>query len=83
MKTTETVMLNTPAFRTPDDVSLDRLDRDEEGFLLDVSDWHPGLVEELAAEAELELIPERREIIRYIRAYLETHESVPEARKAL
>jgi TusE/DsrC/DsvC family sulfur relay protein len=76
-------MPNTPAFRTPEDVSLDRLDRDEEGFLLDVNDWHPDLVEELAAEAELELTPERREIIRYIRAYFETHESVPEARTLL
>ena len=62
---------------------LAALPRDEEGFLLDTADWSPALVEPLAEEAELELTPERRAIIDYIRAYYEEHQSVPEARTLL
>lgn len=62
---------------------LDQFDRDEEGFLEDASDWHPGLVEAFAAEDGLELTPERREIINYIREYYESNQIVPEARTIL
>jgi TusE/DsrC/DsvC family sulfur relay protein len=71
------------AERIPPEDSLDALERDEEGFLLDARDWHPGLVEPLAAETGLPLSEERREIIRYIRDYFETNHSVPEARVVL
>ncbi len=66
-----------------DERTLDLLERDEEGFLLDAKDWHPGLIEAFATEAELPLNPERYEIIHYIRAYFEQSQSVPEARKTL
>jgi tRNA 2-thiouridine synthesizing protein E len=62
---------------------LEQYERDEEGFLLDAQDWHPGLVEAFAAESGLELNPERREIIDYIRNYFEINHSVPEARVVL
>jgi tRNA 2-thiouridine synthesizing protein E len=62
---------------------LAALERDEEGFLLDARDWHPDLIEPLAAESGLELTPERLEIIRYIRGYFEGRSSVPEARTLL
>jgi TusE/DsrC/DsvC family sulfur relay protein len=66
-----------------DEITLDQLDRDEEGFLLDANDWHPGLVEAFAAEDGLELTPERRTIIEYVRNYYESNFSVPEARVLL
>jgi TusE/DsrC/DsvC family sulfur relay protein len=66
--------------RTLDQCSLARLDRDEEGFLLDAHAWHPGLVEAFAAEDGLELTAERREVIHFIRTYFEENHSVPEAR---
>ena len=59
------------------------LERDEEGFLLDASLWHPALIEEFAAEAGLSLNAERLEIIRYIRRYFERYLRVPEARALL
>lgn len=62
---------------------LAKLPRDEEGFLLDADDWHPGLVEPLAEEAELPLTPERREVIAWIRAYFDQNRRVPEARVLL
>ena len=63
--------------------TLQTLERDEEGFLLDASTWSPELVEAFAEEAELPLTDERREIIRYIRDYYESHYAVPEARTLL
>ena len=60
--------------------SLDQFDRDEEGFLLDACDWHPELIDAFAAESELEMTPERREVVEYIREYFEKNLSVPEAR---
>lgn len=63
--------------------SLDEIDRDEEGFLIDPNDWHPGLIDALAAEVNLEMTPERREIVNFIRDYFESRDSVPEARTLL
>jgi tRNA 2-thiouridine synthesizing protein E len=62
---------------------LSALERDEEGFLLDASLWHPGLIDEFAAEAGLSLNAERREIIRYIRCYFGRCRRVPEGRALL
>lgn len=73
--------IHTADVRTED--VLEPLNRDEEGFLLDPEDWNPGLMEAFAAEDDLELTPERREIIRYIRDYFESNQSVPEARVLL
>lgn len=67
----------------PAELTLDQLDRDEEGFLLNVHDWHPALIDAFAAEDELEMTPQRREIIEYIRGYFEKNLSVPEARTLL
>jgi TusE/DsrC/DsvC family sulfur relay protein len=69
--------------RAHDERRLPQLGRDEEGFLLDAHDWHPDLIEAFAAEDGLELTPERRAIIHYIRTYFEENLSVPEARTLL
>lgn len=63
--------------------ALDQFERDEEGFLCNAQDWHPGLMEAFAAECDLPLTPERREIVTYIRDYFEHNFSVPEARTVL
>ncbi|MFZ0257887.1 MAG: TusE/DsrC/DsvC family sulfur relay protein [Gammaproteobacteria bacterium] len=76
-------MPNSAAIRAPEDIALDEVARDEEGFLLNANDWHPGLIAPLAAEAGLELTPERLEIIRYVRTCFEENHSVPEARTLL
>jgi len=58
-------------------------ERDEEGFLLDASRWDECLIEPLAAEAEIVLTAEHRQIIAYIREYFENNYQVPEARTLL
>jgi tRNA 2-thiouridine synthesizing protein E len=72
-----------PDSRTRDASTLAGLARDEEGFLLDARDWQPELIEAIAAEDELVMTPERREIVEYIRNYFEEYQSVPEARTLL
>jgi TusE/DsrC/DsvC family sulfur relay protein len=67
----------------PAETRLDALHRDEEGFLLDAGDWHPGLIGPLAMEADLPLTEEHLQIIHYIRSYFEESQSVPEARVVL
>jgi tRNA 2-thiouridine synthesizing protein E len=69
--------------RVPPEQTLDQLDRDEEGFLLDANDWHPALIDAFAAEDDLDMTPERREVIEYIREYFDKNLSVPEARTLL
>jgi TusE/DsrC/DsvC family sulfur relay protein len=67
----------------PNEPVLSQLERDEEGFLLDVHDWSPDLIDAFAAEDELEMTAERREVVDYIRNYFEKNLSVPEARTLL
>lgn len=68
--------------RTADN-PLETLDRDEEGFLLDATDWYPELMEPLAAEEDIELDAERLAIVQYVRDYFERNLAVPEARTLL
>lgn len=72
-----------PKSRTALLTSLEDPKRDEEGFLLNANDCEPDLKDELAAEAELPLTPERLAVIEFIRSYYETNQSVPEARVML
>ena len=67
----------------PGKPALTELARDEEGFLLHVEDWYPELVESLAAESDLPMNEERREIVRFVRHFYEDRCSVPEARVVL
>ncbi len=62
---------------------LSQLARDEEGFLLDASDWHPQLADALAAEMGLELTPERREVVSFVRNVYDEQGRVLEARTLL
>lgn len=72
-----------PKLKTARLKPLEDLERDEEGFLLNANDWEPGLMEALAAEAELPLTAERLAVIEFIRSHYETNQSVPEARVML
>jgi TusE/DsrC/DsvC family sulfur relay protein len=76
-------MIQSATTQLPEGQTLDQLDRDEEGFLLDARDWHPELIEAFAAEDGLVMTPERCEVVDYIRDYFEKNLSVPEARVLL
>ena len=76
-------MISTATRRIPEARTLDQLERDEEGFLLDARDWYPELIPAFAAEEDLEMTAERREVVDYIRSYFEQNLSVPEARTLL
>ncbi|MCG6867175.1 MAG: TusE/DsrC/DsvC family sulfur relay protein [Gammaproteobacteria bacterium] len=76
-------MLQAPSVGTPDDIPLEAVARDEEGYFIDTGDWHPGLIGPLAVEVGLELSPERLDIVHYVRSYFERDQRVPEARTVL
>lgn len=63
--------------------SVSLLARDNEGYLLNPDDWSEAIMEQLAAEQELELSIEQRDIVLFVRDYYERNASVPEARKVL
>jgi tRNA 2-thiouridine synthesizing protein E len=53
---------------------------DNEGYLLNPIDWDESVAQVIASGLDLELNPERWEIVRFVREYYETNQSVPEAR---
>ncbi len=57
--------------------------RDDQGYLLDSDDWYPELTDIFAAEDGVELGPEHRAIVDFVRGYHERTETVPEARRVL
>jgi TusE/DsrC/DsvC family sulfur relay protein len=64
-------------------IDLDRVPRDQEGFLLDACDWNSDMIAGLVAEDDLKITPERHAIIDYIRTCFEENLSVPGARVLL
>ncbi|SBS26751.1 Sulfurtransferase TusE [Marinomonas aquimarina] len=53
---------------------------DEEGYLLDLSQWDEALAEEIAAKEALELTAAHWEILRVLRAFYEQFEVSPAMR---
>jgi tRNA 2-thiouridine synthesizing protein E len=56
---------------------------DNEGYLLDPSDWSEDVAEEIARREGLTLSDERWTVVRFVREHFEFRQSVPEARFAL
>jgi TusE/DsrC/DsvC family sulfur relay protein len=59
------------------------LTTDNEGYLLEPSDWNDDVAQEIARREGLPLSDERWMVVRFVRDYFETRHSVPEARHAL
>lgn len=56
---------------------------DNEGFLLEPSDWSEELAYKLAEIEDIDLTADHWMVVRYVRNYHEEYQSVPEARKLL
>jgi tRNA 2-thiouridine synthesizing protein E len=59
------------------------IDRDNEGFLLDPSDWSIDLAQAIALEENITLSDDHWLVINFVRSYYEQQQSVPEARHVL
>ena len=59
------------------------LDTDEEGFLLDPSEWNHEVAAQIAQGEKLEMSDGRWEVVNFVRDYFEQYQSVPEARVVL
>lgn len=56
---------------------------DEEGYLLDPSDWSEEVAEGFADQAELKLNDEHWNVIRFMRDYFDEHRIAPDARHTI
>jgi len=59
------------------------LETDEEGFLLDPSDWDEGVAKAIADELGIDMQDAHWHVVRFVRDYFERRQSVPEARTVL
>ncbi|MDA8390972.1 MAG: TusE/DsrC/DsvC family sulfur relay protein [Gammaproteobacteria bacterium] len=59
------------------------LRRDEEGYLIDPADWTESVAESLARQEGLTLTDLHRQVLRFMRAYLEEHHIAPDARHVI
>jgi len=53
---------------------------DEEGYLVNLSEWVPGIASVMAKEDDLELTDEHWEIINFLREYYEEYQIAPAVR---
>ena len=56
---------------------------DNEGYLLDPSEWSEELAQEIARREGLAMNSERWAVVRFVREHFESRQAVPEARFAL
>lgn len=59
------------------------LDTDEEGFLLDPSEWNLEVAQTIAGLEKLELTDDRWLVVNFVREYFDERQTVPEARTLL
>jgi tRNA 2-thiouridine synthesizing protein E len=59
------------------------VETDNEGFLLDPSDWNLEIALVLAHEETLNMTDDHWTVVHFVRDYFEERQSVPEARRAL
>jgi len=65
------------------DIENNMPETDEEGFLLDPTEWSPALAEVIAENEGLPLNDERWLVVHFVREQFESRQSVPEARAVL
>jgi TusE/DsrC/DsvC family sulfur relay protein len=53
---------------------------DEEGYLLNLNEWVPGIATEMAKEDDLELTEDHWDIINFLREYYEEYQIAPAVR---
>ncbi len=56
---------------------------DDEGYLVEPADWDEAIAAELARQEQIELSPEHWAVIRFIRAYYEEHQIIPDVRHVI
>jgi tRNA 2-thiouridine synthesizing protein E len=62
------------------DVDGKSLEVDEEGYLVNLDDWVPGVAEVMAAEDDLTLGDEHWDIINFLREYYDEYQIAPAVR---
>jgi tRNA 2-thiouridine synthesizing protein E len=61
-------------------VGAKEVELDEEGYLIDLSDWNREVANDLSSQNNIKLDNEHWEIINYLREYYETYQIAPSSR---
>lgn len=56
------------------------IEADEEGYLTDLSQWKPELAELIAQSENLDMTPERWEVVNFLRSYYDEYQVAPAIR---
>lgn len=67
----------------PFEIEGNTLPTDEEGYLLEPSDWDKSVAEEFARQENIELSSAHWSVIEFVRAYYEDHQIIPDARHVI
>lgn len=67
----------------PLEVAGKALTVDDEGYLIDPSDWNERVAEALARQERIVLSDEHWVVIRFVRKYYERHQIAPDARHVM
>ena len=59
------------------------IETDDEGFLVDPTDWNRDVAQAIADELNIEMEESHWEVVEWVRAYYEQNQIVPEARHLL
>jgi tRNA 2-thiouridine synthesizing protein E len=64
-------------------IGFQRFATDNEGYLLNPGDWSMEVAHHIAADEQLVMSEDHWTVVRIVREYFETNQSVPEARRVL
>jgi TusE/DsrC/DsvC family sulfur relay protein len=67
----------------PLEISGRSLAIDDEGYLMDPSDWNDEVAEVLAQREQIALTQEHWSVIRFMREYFDSHQIAPDARHVM
>lgn len=67
----------------PMQISGRAIPTDDEGYLVDPTDWDDAVAEELARRESIPLTDEHWAVIRFMRSYYDDHQIAPDARHVI
>jgi len=56
------------------------VEHDEEGYIKDIAEWTPDLAEVIAKAEDLEMTPERWQVVNFLREYYKEYQIAPAIR---
>jgi tRNA 2-thiouridine synthesizing protein E len=62
------------------EINGETFDADEEGYIIDISNWNEGLADLIAADEKIEMTEEHWEVVNFLREYYDEYQIAPAVR---